>query len=37
MKFNCLNIISAVTIALVVAGCGQEEKTNVSNQKSLSE
>ncbi|MFA9221052.1 MAG: proline iminopeptidase-family hydrolase [Sediminibacterium sp.] len=37
MKFNCLNIISAVTMAVVIAGCGNEEKTNGFKQKSLSE
>ena len=37
MKFNYCKIILAVTFAAVFFGCGHEEKTNVSNQKSLSE
>ena len=35
MKSNYLRIISA--LMLVAVGCGNEEKTNVSNQKSFSE
>lgn len=37
MKLNFVNIISAVTIALGIIGCQNEEKKNVVNQKSLSE
>ena len=37
MKLNFVNIISVVTMAAVFFGCGNEEKKNVSNQKSFSE
>jgi len=37
MKLSLLKIISALALATVFAGCGDEEKTNVSNQKSFSE
>ena len=37
MKLNFVNIISAVTMVAVFFGCGNGEKLNVPNQKSLSE